>query len=54
MQLTRQADDSQYAIKWDFKPIHCGAEQLGYSLVKENGPGLSMVHLIDEDFGQRQ
>jgi len=54
MRLTCQADDSQYAIKQDLEPIHSGAEQLGYSPIKQNSLGLSMVCLIDEDFGQSQ
>jgi len=54
MRLTCQADDSQYAIKWDSEPIACGAGQLGYSPVKENSLGLGMVCLIDEDIGQIQ
>jgi len=49
-----QADDSEYAIKRDFEPIPCGAEQLGYSPVKENSLGLGMLCLIDEDVGQSQ
>jgi len=54
MRRTCQADVSQYAIKRDSQPIPCGAEQLGYSPVKENGLGLSMVCLIDEDVGRSQ
>jgi len=54
MRVTCQADDRQYAINWDSEPIPCGAEQLGYSPVKENSPGLSMVCLIDEDVQQSQ
>jgi len=54
MRLMCQADDSQYAIKWDLEPIPCGVEQLGYCPVKENSLGLSMVCLIDEDVGESQ
>jgi len=54
MRLTCQADNSQYAIQWESEPIPYGAEQLGYSPVKENSLGLSMVCLIDEDIGQSQ
>jgi len=49
-----QADDSQYAIMWDFEPIPCGAEQLGYSPAKKKSLSLCMVRLIDEDVGQSQ
>jgi len=54
MRLTCQVDDGQYVSKWDFEPIPRGAEQLGYSLIKENSLSLSMVRLIVEDFGQSQ
>ena len=49
-----QADVGQYASKRDFKPIPCGAQQLGYSAAKENSLKLCMVCLIDEDIGQSQ
>jgi len=54
MRLTCLADDSEYAITQDREPIPCGAEQLVYSPVKENSPGLSMVCLIDEEVRQAQ
>jgi len=40
MRLTCKADDSHYSIQCDFKPIPCGVEQLGYSLVNENSLSL--------------
>ena len=52
VRLTCQADIRQYWIKRGFEPIPCGVESLGYSLVQENGLGLSMVCLIDEDVGR--
>jgi len=54
VRLTCEADVSQYVSQRDFKLITCGAEQLGYSPSKENGLGLSMACLIDEDMGQSQ
>jgi len=54
MRLTCQADESQYAIKWDSERIPCRVEQRGYSPVKENGLGLIMGCLIVEDVGQSQ
>ena len=51
MWLTCLADDSQYAIKWDLKPIPCGVEQLGNSPAKETSLGHCMACLIAEDVG---
>jgi len=53
MQLTCQADNSQYASMRDHKRFQSlGLEQLGYSPVAEgNSFGLSMVGVIAWDVG---
>jgi len=54
MRLACLADDSQCASKCVSEPIPSGAEQLGYSPVKGNSLGLSMVSLIAKDVGHSQ